>query len=508
MPRSYGREAIKHSNRPSHHELLSFEVQSSSSKSRSPYSSPSLRSRRSKTHPIGVDRERYILANFRFIVRQGASFSVDSSIDWTSIEQVLIPVSDPPICPICLECPPCLPKMTRCGHLFCWTCIFQLFDSTESSPKLERCSNRQKNWKRCPICYDDIHFRHLKSVQFYNVEVPMTGSFSTFVLLKRQQGSSEVQVSSDKQGSSFEKIQTLTNKEIMEQIIEPEQAEIRTLISEDDATRQYLELALTMNDDRIRELESFEPTNDARSQECENSTVFYFHQSIDGYPAFLDGLTVKILKQEFGEYEKFPEVIRAPVLEVEDVLVTPDFKRRNRHLAHLPLGLTFANCQLDLSSIVTPATLEAFERDLKRRQVSREKRICASEIIRSSPLSICFSEKAFMSEPNLCLDVTDTEEDFDTAFPSSLACSPPSRPFSLTQHTWSSAAALANLPLGHSDDINFPSLSKSLNNPLSNLPAASYTDATSSTTNDSSRRRVDSTKFILAGASGQNRPRL
>ena len=56
------------------------------------------------------------------------------------------------------------------------------------------------------------------------------------------------------------------------------------------------------------------------SRNAKTQLTIYFHQSIDGYPAFLDGLTVKMLKQEFGAYEKFPEVIRAPVLEVEDVL--------------------------------------------------------------------------------------------------------------------------------------------------------------------------------------------
>src|ERR1700722_15400917 len=116
MPRSHGWEAIKHIDHPSHHELLSFEVQSSSSKSKSPYSSPTLRTKRGKLHPVGMDKERYILANFRFIVRQASNFSVNSSIDWACVEQVLIPVSDPPICPICLESPLNLPKMTRCGH--------------------------------------------------------------------------------------------------------------------------------------------------------------------------------------------------------------------------------------------------------------------------------------------------------------------------------------------------------------------------------------------------------
>jgi hypothetical protein len=396
--------------------------------------------------------------------------------------------------------------------LFCWTCILQLFDSTESSPRLEKGHNQHKNWRRCPICYDDIHFRQLKSVRFYHVEIPSVGHAGTFVLLKRQHGSLEVQASSGK-SEPFEKVQEFTSKEIIERIIEPEQVELRSLIGEDedDPIRPYLELALTMNDDRVRELDGLESTNEAIPQTCEDTGTVYFHQSIDGYPAFLDGLTVKMLKHEFGMYDKFPGVIQAPILEVEDVLVTPEIKRRYRHLSHLPLGLTLVNCQLDLSSVVTLATLEMFEKELRRRKGMRERRLCASEVIRSSPLSICLSEKAFMSEPNLCLDcigVGEEEEDFDTAFPSSLACSPPSRPHSLGQHSWSSAAALATLPLGSRDDVNFPSLSKPVNKPVSNPSPTSYTDITSSTPHGDSHGRTGSTTFVLAGAFGHNRPRL
>ena len=114
----------------------------------------------------------------------------------------------------------------------------------------------------------------------------MTGGVSTFVLLRRQHGSLEVQVSSS--GSEpFEKIKVLTNKEIIEQIIEPEQAELKSLINDShDASRPHLELALTMNDDRIRDLENSEPANDRHHKSAKALMPFIFTSPSMGIQPF------------------------------------------------------------------------------------------------------------------------------------------------------------------------------------------------------------------------------
>ncbi|OJT08966.1 hypothetical protein TRAPUB_100 [Trametes pubescens] len=62
-------------------------------------------------------------------------------------------------CPICLS-PPTAPRMTKCGHVYCYPCILHLI-STSDQPK----------WVRCPICFDSVNERQLKAVKWLD-EVP------------------------------------------------------------------------------------------------------------------------------------------------------------------------------------------------------------------------------------------------------------------------------------------------------------------------------------------------
>jgi hypothetical protein len=58
-------------------------------------------------------------------------------------------------CPICLEplsnmvCP----RITKCGHVYCWTCVLQYLEF-----------EKQRNWKRCALCFDCVYKLDLKPV--------------------------------------------------------------------------------------------------------------------------------------------------------------------------------------------------------------------------------------------------------------------------------------------------------------------------------------------------------
>lgn len=47
-------------------------------------------------------------------------------------------------CPICMDIP-ITPKMTRCGHIYCWPCILRYLDI-----------NDELNVAGCPICHASI----------------------------------------------------------------------------------------------------------------------------------------------------------------------------------------------------------------------------------------------------------------------------------------------------------------------------------------------------------------
>ncbi|KAK0541024.1 hypothetical protein OC835_000344 [Tilletia horrida] len=95
------------------------------------------------------DKERYLNAQYRFLVKPTEDYTAhfadpDIYLPWSHIVQVLIPTSsalssattgllpsqaqapdaiaEGATCPICLS-PPSAPRITRCGHVYCYPCI-------------------------------------------------------------------------------------------------------------------------------------------------------------------------------------------------------------------------------------------------------------------------------------------------------------------------------------------------------------------------------------------------
>lgn len=87
-----------------------------------------------------------------------------------------VQVSDYPSCPICLY-PPVAAKMTRCGHVYCWSCILHYLSLSD------------KTWRKCPICYESIHKQDLKSVVTKHYKTFNVDDVITFKLMKRPKGS-------------------------------------------------------------------------------------------------------------------------------------------------------------------------------------------------------------------------------------------------------------------------------------------------------------------------------
>mmetsp|Transcript_744 Transcript_744/g.806 ORF Transcript_744/g.806 Transcript_744/m.806 type:complete len:120 (+) Transcript_744:463-822(+) len=59
-------------------------------------------------------------------------------------------------CPICMENlqQMVVPKITKCGHIFCWPCILQYL-----------AFEKERSWKRCPLCNESVYKHELKGVQ-------------------------------------------------------------------------------------------------------------------------------------------------------------------------------------------------------------------------------------------------------------------------------------------------------------------------------------------------------
>ena len=77
-------------------------------------------SSRSRVDQPIFNKERFVNANFRFIVDPLAEIPLqdpDLILKWENVAQMIIP-STSPSCPICLSVP-VAPRASKCGHLFC-----------------------------------------------------------------------------------------------------------------------------------------------------------------------------------------------------------------------------------------------------------------------------------------------------------------------------------------------------------------------------------------------------
>ncbi|KAJ7201336.1 hypothetical protein GGX14DRAFT_656345 [Mycena pura] len=129
---------------------------------------PSLprRSRKTGAHQGVWNKERFVNAQYRFVMNPNGDYT------WQDILQVIIPRSSAlasaatagegeasraghTTCPICLS-PPTAPRMTKCGHVFCFPCILHYLNTSENK------------WARCPICFDSVNEKQLKGVKWFD----------------------------------------------------------------------------------------------------------------------------------------------------------------------------------------------------------------------------------------------------------------------------------------------------------------------------------------------------
>ncbi|KAF8079028.1 hypothetical protein FPV67DRAFT_1467251 [Lyophyllum atratum] len=135
------------------------------------------RSRKTGTQQGVWNKERFVNAQYRFVMNPTGDYTVhfadpDIFFQWQDILQVIVPRSSAlasaasagtqleqgegnATCPICLS-PPTAPRMTKCGHIFCFPCILHYLSTSENK------------WARCPICFDSVNEKQLKSVKWYD----------------------------------------------------------------------------------------------------------------------------------------------------------------------------------------------------------------------------------------------------------------------------------------------------------------------------------------------------
>ncbi|KAG7208989.1 hypothetical protein KM043_015156 [Ampulex compressa] len=127
------------------------------------------------------NKEQFLQASCQFVVTANKDYSLyltdpDVLVEWKLIEQIKLHSVERMSCPICL-CPPIAGKMTRCGHVYCWPCILHYLSLSD------------KEWCKCPICYESVYKCDLKSVVEISQNALNSGDVVTLRLMRREKGS-------------------------------------------------------------------------------------------------------------------------------------------------------------------------------------------------------------------------------------------------------------------------------------------------------------------------------
>lgn len=207
------------------------------------------------------NKQQFMQANFRFEIKPdcvekfhesrhiGATAMLeeaDRGAHWDDVACVhtVSPAEDPARCPICLDEPKAA-QMTKCGHLYCLPCIRHYLDLGES------------NWRRCPMCFNSVHSKELRSARIASASQAAVGSTLRFVQLQRVKGSvtpvlihnsipaPNSLLPSDHPAAAFSK-HTVATPAVLESLRQQQRGELEEVLGvcDDPATELYVEKAI------------------------------------------------------------------------------------------------------------------------------------------------------------------------------------------------------------------------------------------------------------------------
>lgn len=109
------------------------------------------------------------------------------------------------------------------------------------------------------------------------------------------------------------------------------------------------------------------------------TSVYYFYQAANGHHLYLQPLDIRILKQHFETYERFPDTITVKVLGIEETSLTEEVRKKCKYLGHLPLGCEVSFLDVALEEIVGDEGVKAFGSELRLRRTKRREKEAREE---------------------------------------------------------------------------------------------------------------------------------
>ncbi|RLN45988.1 hypothetical protein BBO99_00005033 [Phytophthora kernoviae] len=396
------------------------------------------------------------------------TWDLEALTEWTSVEQVLLWYDDESqqTCPICMDTFRA-PKITKCGHIFCWPCILRYLSMTD------------KYWRRCPMCFDSVQKGHLRSVQLQQLQLPPhVGTDVAFQCLERpkfskfpqlrvlpptdvKEDATEVDASPSASSSALRSPEAAafaerkrtrklpsvndadatysrileSTPEYLKELLYSEMRDLQSMDAEfrssgDVDNLPFVEEAMRNTSGRLAKSGDFaqgthgghHAANHANSTSGvskekthhENGETYSFYQIANGTYVVLHPLNMKCLLKEYsdehqhelegvgkedthqheleaawtqeassssseplpiGRHHLLPEQIYGRILDVEHAVMDEEAQKRYRFLSHLPRFCDFYICELDLTSQLSPSTLNCFHNELKKRVKHRKHKL-------------------------------------------------------------------------------------------------------------------------------------
>jgi hypothetical protein len=349
-------------------------------------------------------------------------------IDWELVEFVLCPQTEEEMtCSICLENPTC-PRIAKCGHVFCWSCILQLFSYHEHT-----------SLAPCPVCLrEKIRLVDLRAVIVEKLLPVIVGSPLNLILVQRPKhlnllypSTMDPVLDSKKPLPyyEYEPCARFNRLLVTNQLLELFTTEslvlegaIASAKSSQDLTL-YMEVAQQMLKEEMATVESkleqrasssssllnssgvlipgplssssglLSPLSKPQSkhslselmpEKLEETNSFFFYQSADGQQIFLHPLIAPYMSEQFGHESVMPPILQnMKILDLETKTFDEKTRRKFPALAHLPISCQYHFALVDISELLTdPVRRASFHEDVKKRQDAIE-RISAREARRA-----------------------------------------------------------------------------------------------------------------------------
>lgn len=382
------------------------------------------------------NKQQFLQANCQFVVLPYQDYTIhkvdpDWPVQWDCIEEVKFRQTGTTetTCPICLD-PPISAKVTRCGHIFCWTCMLHY---------LSLCDEKVR---QCPICFEPVSEGDLRSVVSRTYSNHSVGEEISMRLMFRRKGCVEIEpyspdgrdsvdIENEKQYGSQANLLIVDPNTVIDEVVKREQDELLVKLELDRNEPEvcFVEQAMVRLNKRIEELQqlSVEPTRFIKSpliskHSSEPSTsqkeekTFLFYQSSDGQHIYLNPLSTKILCHEYGSLENCPLKIRAKVLQMDWISMSDAWRKRFKYLEHLPLTCEFRLIEIDFetSNLVSQDTFALFADQIKSRANERAFRK-TEELKRDKIIQIEQDRRIYGIQPSLTINL-DNMEQFPSVF--------------------------------------------------------------------------------------------